>query len=116
MAVHIGATWLIRTTEPSLCAAAMRPFVKLLWPLVILVTCLQCFDTVGRASGRAPGLCWHGYLFRPRCRWFASSLASLISGMVLPFWWRITEVFLEKRPSNGCRSFHLTTAVLMLVE
>jgi len=31
--VNIGATWRIRWKRP--CAAAMRPYVKLLWPLVI---------------------------------------------------------------------------------
>jgi len=30
--VHIGATWRIRLDRP--CVAAMRPYVKLLWPLV----------------------------------------------------------------------------------
>ena len=34
--VHIGATWRIRLNRS--CAAAMRPYVKLLWPLVIIVT------------------------------------------------------------------------------
>jgi len=33
--VHIGETWQIRINRP--CAAAMRPHVKLLWPLVYLV-------------------------------------------------------------------------------
>ena len=33
--VHIGATWRIRLNRP--CAAAMRPYVKLLWPLVIII-------------------------------------------------------------------------------
>jgi len=33
--VHIGATWRIRLSRP--CAAAMRPYVKLRWPLVIIV-------------------------------------------------------------------------------
>ena len=32
MREHIGATWRIRLNRPS--AAAMRPYVKLLWPLV----------------------------------------------------------------------------------
>ena len=32
--VHIGATWRIRLNRR--CAAAMRPYVKLLWPLVII--------------------------------------------------------------------------------
>jgi len=30
--MHIGATWCIRLNRP--CSAAMRPYVKLLWPLV----------------------------------------------------------------------------------
>jgi len=33
--VHIGATWRIRLNHP--CAAAMRPYVKLLSPLVVVV-------------------------------------------------------------------------------
>jgi len=32
--VHIGGTWRIRLNRP--CAVAMRPYVKLLWPLVCL--------------------------------------------------------------------------------
>ena len=34
MGGHTGATWRIRFNRPS--AAAMRPYVKLLWPLVII--------------------------------------------------------------------------------
>jgi len=34
-AMHIGATRRIRRNRP--CAAAMRPYVKLLWPLVIII-------------------------------------------------------------------------------
>jgi len=30
--VHTGATWRIRLNRP--CAAAIRPYVRLLWPLV----------------------------------------------------------------------------------
>jgi len=41
--VHIDATWRIRLNHP--CAAAMRPYVKLLWPLVTVgqqtVVCTQ---------------------------------------------------------------------------
>ena len=33
-----------------------------------------------------------------------SSLASFKSGLVLPFWQRLTQVVLEKRPLNGCSS------------
>ena len=39
---HIGATWPIRLNPPS--AAAMRPYVKLLWPLVsIYLAPPSCF-------------------------------------------------------------------------
>jgi len=33
--VHIGATWRIRLNRP--CAAAMRPVVRLLWPVVVII-------------------------------------------------------------------------------
>jgi len=36
---RIGATWQIRLNRPS--AAAMRPYVKLLWPLVIIVVLVR---------------------------------------------------------------------------
>ena len=31
-----------------------------------------------------------------------SSLASFKSRLVLPFWYRLTQIVLEKRPLNGC--------------
>ena len=46
--VHIGATWIIRLNRP--CAAAMRPYVKLLWPLVLICYCTSySFDIVAFA-------------------------------------------------------------------
>jgi len=33
-----------------------------------------------------------------------SSLASFKSRLVLPFWYRLIQVVLEKRPLNGCSS------------
>jgi len=55
--------------------------------------------------------CWSGYLSEAGCKWSAygpadatatsSSLASLKSRLVYPFWCLLTEV-LEKRPLNGC--------------
>jgi len=58
--------------------------------------------------------CWHGYLSGVRYRWFAygpadgtttpSSLVSWKSRLVWPFWCRLTQVVLEKRPLNGCLS------------
>jgi len=56
--------------------------------------------------------CWCGYLSGAKCKWFAygpsdatatpSSLASVKSRIVLPFWYRLMQVVLEKRPLNGC--------------
>ena len=62
--------------------------------------------------------CWCGYLSGARCRLFAyslvqlmplhpktpSSLASFKSRLVLPFWYRLAQVVLEKRPLNRCSS------------
>ena len=63
--------------------------------------------------------CWCGYLSRARCRLFAYGpagatasqnpiiscrLASFKSILVLPFWYWLTQVVLEKRPLNGCSS------------
>ena len=48
-----------------------------LWHTDIWNSCLQCFDTVGWALGRASGLpewvmrCWFGYLSAAMCRLFA---------------------------------------------
>ena len=39
MWVHIGATWRMRVNRSS--AAAMRPYVKLLWPLVLHSWCKE---------------------------------------------------------------------------
>ena len=60
--------------------------------------------------------CWRGYLSGVTCRFFVygpadatasqnpSSLASFRSRLVLPFWYRLTQVVLEKRPLKGCSS------------
>jgi len=44
-----------------------------------------------------------------------SSLASLNSRLVYPFWCRLTHFVLEKRPLAGCLSCHAYTAVESLV-
>jgi len=96
--------------------------VHVLWQVMMyyLFICL-CFNTVGWASERASGLqknwvmrCWRGYLSEARCKWSAygpadatatpSSLASLKSRMVLPFWCQLTQVVLKMRLLNGCLS------------
>ena len=60
--------------------------------------------------------CWCGYLSGARCRLFAwsswchcrpktpSSRAPFKSRLVLPFWYRLTQVVLEKTPLNLCSS------------
>jgi len=39
------------------------------------------------------------------------SLAPVKSRLVLPFWYRLTQVVLEKRPLNGCSTRQLTGSV-----
>ena len=41
-----------------------------------------------------------------------SSLASFKSRVVLPFWYRLTQVVLEKRPTYGCSSSPSMISVL----
>ena len=93
--------------------------------------CLECFDTIGWTSERASGLqknwvmrCWSGYLSGSKCKWFEyrsswchcdpgiSCLTKTWNG--LPFWCRIIQVFLEKRPLNErcCRcEFSIMTTI-----
>jgi len=70
-------------------------------------------------------MCWRGYLSWAKCKWSTygpadatatpSSLASLKSRMVLPFWCRLTQVVLEKRPLNWCLSIgHSAVLALQL--
>jgi len=86
------------------------------------MTCLQCFDSVGWASGEHLACknwvigCWCGYLCRARLRLFAYGPADataspnpIISSsfklrLVLPFWYRLTQVVPEKKPLNRCSS------------
>ena len=52
---------------------------------------LQCFDTVGCAAGRAPGLYGPADVTATHC------LAPVKSRLVLPFWYRLTQVVPRKR-------------------
>ena len=90
--------------------------------------CLQCFDTVGWASGRAPGLwklndevlVWLSVWSEVHtvCMWWSSqchcclkipsALASFKSTLVLTFWFRLTQVVLVKRLFNKCSSREIT--------
>ena len=46
-------------------------------------------------------LSWPSWLVN-WCHWHALSLASVKSRFVLPFWYRLTRVVLDKGPLNGC--------------
>ena len=55
--------------------------------------------------------CWRGYLSGARvqtciwlswCHWHSLSLASVKSRLVLPFWYWLIRVVLDKGPLNGC--------------
>jgi len=57
------------------------------------------------------GGCWHGYLSGARSRLAYGpadatathyTLATVKSRLVLPFWYWLTQVVLEKGPLNGC--------------
>ena len=45
-----------------------------------------------------------------------SSLASFKSILVLPFWYWLTQVVLEKRPLNGCSSSSSSVMFVCLVN
>jgi len=47
--------------------------------------------------------CLHMVQLMPLHPQTPSSLDSLKSRLVLPFWFQLTQVVLEKRPLNGCR-------------
>jgi len=96
--------------------ALHRPVLKTL-VLYSPTICLQCFDAVGWAAGRASGLqkterwvlAWLSVwsemqtCIRPSwCHCHALSLAPVKSSLVLPFWYRLTWVVLDKGPLNGC--------------
>jgi len=71
--------------------------------------------------------CWCGYLSGARCILFAygpadvtasqtpSSLASFKFRLVLPFWYRLTQVVLEKRPLNGCSVVVVVVVMVVVV-
>jgi len=58
----------------------------LLFTSVTCNRCLQCFDAVG----------WEGKGIQPVKKQEKQS-----GGVLLPFWYRLTQVVLEKRPLNG---------------
>ena len=49
------------------------------------------------------------------CHCHSLSLAPVKSRLVLPFWYRLTQVVLEKRPLNGCCCSTAFSALTLLV-
>jgi len=127
MGGHIGATWRIYDWTIRLlrrCSLMSYYIDHLLCYLMMCVLyCIVVFSALTLLVGHQEEhsackwwemSCWRGYLSEVRWKWFAcgpadatatpSSPASLKSRMVLLFWCKLTQVFLEKRPLNGCLS------------
>jgi len=78
--------------------------------------CLQCFDAVGWVAGSVSGLSgqvlarlsvWSEVqtcIWPSWCHCHSLSLASVKSRVVLPFWYRLTQVFPDKGLLNRCVS------------
>jgi len=45
-----------------------------------------------------------------------SSLASFDSRLVLPFWYRLSQVVLEKKPLNGCSSSYESVSLIPKIK
>jgi len=104
-------------------STAMSPFDRAhttSYSTLIETMCLSCaFSALTLLVGRQEGhpackktvmVYWRGYVWSEvqTCIWsswwhcHSLSLASVKSRLVLPFWYRLTQVVLEKRPLNGC--------------
>jgi len=68
---------------------------------------------------------WHGCLSGARCRLAYGPadatathclLAAVKSRSVLPFWYRLTQVVLEKRPLNGCSCSVVVMPVFIIFD
>jgi len=89
----------------------------------LLLKCLQYFDTVGLVARRATGHfknlndglpVWLSVWSEVHmiCILLADATAtpsSLASRMTLPFWYRLAQVVLEKKPLSGCNSLFVST-------
>ena len=111
----------IHTCQVLPCACIVSIITVLILSCLFKVQrwCLQCFDAVGWAAGRASGLqktsggvlAWLSVwsevqtcIWPSWCHCHSLSLAPVKSRLLLPFWYRLTQVVLEKRPLNSCSS------------
>jgi len=60
--------------------------------------------------------CLHTFQLMPLLPKTSSSLASFKFRLVLPFWYRLTQVVLEKTPLNGCSSSVVVVVVVVVTE
>ena len=93
-------------------------------PSVLWRCCLRIRNSIRRVKNWVM-TCWCGYLSGVRCRLFAygpadatasqapSSLASFKSRLVLPFWYRLTQVVLKKRLLNVCSGSSFSGLILL---
>jgi len=100
------------------CNSTVLPYCCFIFCVLLFqnMPCLQLMLLVGWQEGHPACKknwvvgCWHGYLSGARCRLAygpadASSthcLASVKSRLFLLLWYRLTQVVLEKGPSNVC--------------
>ena len=88
-------------------------FVSVFVPLVLLTLLVGCQEEHLACKKLNDGLvicqergadCLHMFQLMPLHPKTPSSLASFKSRLVLPFWYQLTQVVLEKRPLNGYSS------------
>jgi len=112
-------------TKP--CSLGNWLFSSFVYLCVLAMACICAFSALTLLVGPQEGhpACknrvvwyWRGYLSGARCMWPSSchchslSLAPVKSRLVLPFWYRLTQVVLEKRPLNGCSCSSLHVYVI----
>ena len=104
---------LVSWTLPLPWGIAVFSLYHLAFSVYFVVSCLQRFDAVGWAAGRASGLqkteCWGAGIELGADLHIAQlthcnslSLASVKSRLVLHFWYHLTRVVLDKGPLNVC--------------
>ena len=97
---------------------ATRP-VAALSPLTYLLTYSALWLLTSDMSSRMSwDMCWNVSLVRTVPCWlaWAHSGALFKSRLVLPFWYRLTQAVLEKRPLNGCSSSSTSSGPLWVSQ
>ena len=91
----------------SICAPFCGDYLIAFSALMLLVGRQEGHPACKKLSGGV--LAWlsdwsevHTCIWPSRCHCHSLSLASVKSRLVLPFWYRLTRVVLDKRPLNGC--------------